>query len=46
MKKNLENVRKIRRLKMLSNKLVLEVNFKRSNKVYSKFIAVNNEEGD
>ena len=49
MKKNLDNVRKVKRLKMLSKKLVLDINTKRSYiryKLYEKSNTVNNEEGD
>jgi hypothetical protein len=49
MKKNLDNCRKERKLKLLSKRLILDINLKRSYtrfKGYKKSNTVNNEEGD
>jgi hypothetical protein len=49
MKKNLKNYRIIKKLKLLSKRLILDINLKRSYtrfKGYKKSNTVNNEEGD
>lgn len=49
MRKSLDSIRKIRKLRILSKKLVLDINKKRSFirfKVYNRSNAINNEEGD